>query len=278
MTSSTVPPTPRLMDRLCGRLESLRFLTETDERELDRLIESFSTSGTVEHTMLGELADPRPIARPDDFEADHRRLVRSLEVFDRHSTKPPTTLRVPAPLRGLATRMVQALTHVIVRLYQTRLIGEVRTLYALREAASLPGTREREMLTAARGQIDTLAPNLTRATTPLPAFLMGGAAISAVASLLRRSLVDDWGQVAVGVAFVALGLAMFWCVIKASAIARRRARLVLGPPVDALWATIGEAGAPPRDRARMFAVVATLVLFAAWLVVPVVIALVWARL
>lgn len=280
MTAENAVPAERehlLLDELTTRLESLRFLTETDEAQIDSLIESFSTEGTVEATMLEELASTSVLAHPDRFDEAHRRLIRSFEVYDRNSIKAPSALRVPRPLRPLATRMVQALIFVIVRMFQKRVLGEVRTLYALREANAPTQSPERDMLTAARAQIDLITPNLTKATSPLPAFLMGGAVISGTASLVRRSLVDEWGQVAVGLAFVLIGLAMFWCVIKASAIARRRSRLVMGPPVAALWEVVGQAGVPPRDRARLFAVLATLVLLAAWIVVPVILALVWTR-
>lgn len=278
MTDHPAPaPHHLLLDELTERLQSLRLLTETDDAQIDLLIESFSSAGTVEQTMVDELAAEEPLRHPDRFEQAHRRFVRSLEVFDRNSVKPPAGLRLPRAIRPLATAVVRMLVHVIVRLYQTRLIGEVHTLYALRESASRPATPERAMLESARAQLDRLTPSLSRATTPLPAFLMGGAVVSAVASVLRRSMVDQWGQVAVGLTFVVLGLAMFWCVVKASAVARRRARLVMAPSVAALWEVVGDAGVPPRDRARLFAVTATLVLIAAWIVVPVLIALVWAR-
>jgi len=58
-----------------------------------------------------------------------------------------------------------------------------------------------------------------------------------------------------------------------AAIARRRTRIALDAPLRALYATVGAAGDPPRDRSRDFVVYAVLLLVLGWVVVPAALAL-----
>jgi hypothetical protein len=68
---------------------------------------------------------------------------------------------------------------------------------------------------------------------------------------------------------VALAVAAFWCVMTAAGIARRRTRIALDAPLQALYETLGAAGDPPRDRSRVFVAYAVILLALAWVVVPV---------
>ena len=129
------------------------------------------------------------------------------------------------------------------------------------------------MLRLARLEMDRLAPDFQRKSVGLPTFLVGGAALSAVASLFQQVLVAAAHNrvlllVVAGV-FVALALGGFWCILRAAAIARRRVRIALDQPLHALWETIGAAGHPPRDQSRQFAIYAVGLLVLAWIVVPV---------
>jgi hypothetical protein len=124
--------------------------------------------------------------------------------------------------------------------------------------------------------MDTLTPELSKSSLPLPAFLVGGAVLSTVASFLQRSLADEWGRIGVLAGLALIGLAGFWCIIKAAAIARRRTRIALDATFLALWEVIGDAGHPPSDRTRVFAIVGTAVLVVVWILVPLLIALAWA--
>ena len=52
-------------------------------------------------------------------------------------------------------------------------------------------------------------------------------------------------------------------------MARRRIRLTVERPLDALYETIGLCGRPPRDNARLVALYAILLTVVAGLVVPI---------
>ena len=272
-------PTENLrIDELGERLDALRLLRERDDAGVESILESLGSQGPVEAQMLTELSNPAPLRHPERFDEAHRRAMRALEVFDRNGIKAPSSLKAPEFIKGIAGKVVQLLIHVIVRGHQQRLIKEVRQLYALREATAAIGSDEHRMLAKARRHMDTIVPELSKSSLPLPAFLVGGAAVSGTVSFLQRGLADDWGRLIVLTGFAVLGLAGFWCIIQAAAIARRRTRIALDATFLALWEVIGDAGTPPRDRTRVFAVIGSAVLIAVWILVPLLIALVWATL
>lgn len=262
-----------ILDELAERLDSLRFLRANDPEAADAILESFGTQGTVEADIVQQLSTLNPIAHPSRFEEAHRRAMRAFEVYDRNGPRKGSVGReVPRFLRGPATSAVRILVRMIVRKHQRALAGEVRQLYALREASSAIGTAEHRMLTQARKQVDAIRADLNKNPLPLPAFIGVGALVSATLSWIQRGLADDLGRLLVLAAFAVLGLTAFWCVVRAAGIARRRTRISLDGPMTALWEVMGDAGALPRDKSRTFVAWATTVLVAVWLVIPV---LVW---
>ncbi len=58
-------------------------------------------------------------------------------------------------------------------------------------------------------------------------------------------------------------------LLKGAAIARRRIKLTTDQPLDALYQTVGRCGRPPQDQARLFALVALILMALAWVAVPV---------
>jgi hypothetical protein len=167
------------------------------------------------------------------------------------------------------------MVHFIVRSHQKRVISVLRQLYTLREASARVGSPEHRMLVKAHRHMDRIEPELSKSTMPLPAFLLGGAAVSGTVSFIERSLADDRGRLLVLAGIAVLGLAAFWCVLQASSIARHRTRIALDATLLALWEIVGDAGNPPKDRTRTFAVIGSLVLVAVWALVPLVLGLVW---
>lgn len=262
-----------LIDELSERLESIQLFRGHDDEQTNKLLETFGSSGVIEDQMLKELSSKRPLHYPHRFEEAHRRAMRALEVFDRNGPRPPSALRAPKLLKPTANRFVQLLITAIVRSHQKRLVRSLRQLYALREANSAVGSDEYQLLATARIQVDAIIGDLNKANVPLPAFLIGGAAISGTISFIGKSFtVGDWGLYAFAVGFGITGLGAFWCVLRAAGIARRRTRMALDASFLALWEVIGDAGHPPRDQAKLFAVIATILLLAVWIVVPGVIA------
>jgi hypothetical protein len=265
-----------LLDELSERLDTLKLLRAEDDQHADTILEQFGAKGKVESDMLDQLAVRAPLRYPDRFEEAHRTAVRALEVFDRNGARPPSSLKA-GPLKPAASFVVQFLIRLIVRDYQQRVVKQMRELYARREASSVKGTKEFAMLRLARLQADRLVPGFQQSSLGLPTFLVGGAALSGVASAIQGLLVSAAHNAAlllvVAAAFALLALAAFWCILTAAAIARRRTHIALDHPLHALWETIGSAGNPPRDQSRQFATYAVILLVVAWIVVPVAITL-----
>jgi hypothetical protein len=265
-----------LLDELSDRLDTLKLFRADDEQHANAILEQFGAKGKVESEMLDQLSVRAPLRYPDRFEEAHRTAMRALEVFDRNAARPPSNLR-GGPLEPAASFVVQLLIRVIVRDYQTTVIQQIGQLYARREANSAKGTSEFGMLRLARFQVERLAPGYQKKALGLPTYLLGGAALSGVGSLLQGVLVSAAHSrfilLAVAAVFVALALSAFWCILQAAGIARRRTRISLDQPLAALWETIGAAGRPPRDQSRQFATIAVIALVVAWVVVPVAITL-----
>ena len=137
------------------------------------------------------------------------------------------------------------------------------------------------MLAQARLDATRATPTYKRNAVGIPAFLLGGAAVSTSVGLLRALF--DWAlasRLAVVItSLVLVGIILFtaWAILKGAAVARRRIRLTTERPLAALWQTIGRCGKPPEDQARQFAVVALAVMLVGALVIPGAIAFVVAR-
>jgi hypothetical protein len=257
-----------VLDQLVDRLDTLRLLREDDPQRADVMLEQFGAAGRVESEMLGQLGQRRPLQMPDRFPEAHRTAMRAIEVFDRNADRPPSSLRAGF-LEPVAAVVVRLLVAIVVHNYQRSVIEHLRRLYALREANSVPGSPDYRMLALARRQIDRVTEDLSRRGAGLPAFLVGGAALSAVSSTVQEATSSQLVLVVVALVTAVLALAAFWCVLSAAAIARRRTRIALDAPLRALYETIGAAGEPPRDKSRAFVVYAVLLLAVGWFVVPV---------
>jgi hypothetical protein len=261
-----------LLDELSERLDTLKLLRADSDQAADAALEQFGARGKVEAQMLDQLSARAPLRYPDRFEEAHRTAIRALEVFDRNGARAPSSLKVGV-LTPVASFFVQLLIRLIVRSYQSTVIDQIRDLYARREAASVKGSREFGMLRLARFQVERLTDGFRKKTGGLPTFLLGGAAISAVASSLQGLFVKAAGNpvlvLVIAAVFVAIALAAFWCILTAAAIARRRTRIALDQPLRALWEVIGAAGNPPHDQSRQFAIYAVILLIVAWVVVPI---------
>lgn len=106
----------------------------------------------------------------------------------------------------------------------------------------------------------------------IPAFLLGGAALSAFASFLSEVLHSGFGRIVVLAVVLLLTIGVFWCVLMAASVTRRRTRLALDQPVNVLWSVLGSAGRPPRDPTRVFVAGATAFLLIGWVLAPLVVA------
>ncbi|MDH4364685.1 MAG: hypothetical protein OEY70_11460 [Acidimicrobiia bacterium] len=90
--------------------------------------------------------------------------------------------------------------------------------------------------------------------------VLGSALASALDSLITRIVaIVVVGAVVAGAA---------WIILRGAAVARRRIKLATDAPLRALWETIGRCGNPPRDQSRAIALIAIILTFIPWVLVP----------
>ena len=260
------------LDELSAGLERFHTLATSDDSAADRLLNEMGGSGRVEREMLTEQSAPRCLAHPERFWEAHAVAMRSLEVLARNGGRPPSQLRL-GPLTGVARWIAQQIVRFLVRSHQREVIEGIRDVYVRRLAWMPRGEPGRLDLARARIDVERAMPAFTKATGGLPTFLVGGAALSSTAQLGRvaANATGAPGFVVIGagaVAFLVLGVAA-WAILRGAAVARRRIRLTLDRPLDALWETIGWCGHPPRDNTRTFAIVAIALTVVAWILLPV---------
>lgn len=183
----------RIGDRFTGPIDALQIIREVDPEKANATLESLAGSDSVEEEILEELREAPSLADSDGFMQAHRTFVRAVEVYDRNAERAPRGLRASV-LRPLATPIVALMVRAITHAYQRRVVNDVRKLYAMREANSRVGTPRHRMLALARRQIDQISPDLAGRGFAIPAFLVGGAVLSTVASLLRGLLNSGFGR------------------------------------------------------------------------------------
>jgi len=262
---------PSSSELLLDQIDALRVLRANNDEEKGRLLEQIGGKGIVEQEMVSQMSAIRPLHHPDRFEEAHRMMMRGIEVLDRNGPRPAKVPNV-GPLRPIAQWLVQQVTRWIVKSHLNRLTGRICGLYEKREANSDWGNREHAMLRRARLDARRVQANSSGNALGLPTFLLGGAALTSVASglqsLARTAMDSTLGISILGfIAVFVLG-ALSWVALFSAGVARRRIRLSTDQPMKALWETIGAAGKPPRDESYNFAVYAIILLVLAWIVIP----------
>lgn len=262
---------PELLDRI----DALRVLRASSTEEKGRLLEEIGGPGKVEQEIVSQLSKIKPLWQPSQFPEAHRMAMRSLEVLDRNGVRGAPMPKLLGPLKPIVGIVVQLVTRLIVRAYQNNLASTIRKLYERREANSIWGSPAHMLLRRARINAVQVEQGLKSNPVGVPGFLLGGAALSGVFSLVAEALSsaieDDRGRIILGVATAALMLSLSWVAIYAASIARRRIRLTTEQPMRALWDTIGAAGDPPRDHSYTFALIALILLALAALAVPLIV-------
>lgn len=265
------PDEPQLLDRI----DALRVLRADTTEEKGRLLEEIGGPGKVEQEIVSQLSKVKPLWQPDQFPEAHRMAMRSLEVLDRNGVRGAPMPRLLGPLKPVVGVIVQLVTRLIVRGYQNNLASAIRKLYERREANSIWGSPAHVMLRRARINAVQVEQGLRSNPVGVPGFLLGGAAVSGLFSVIATGLTtaikDSTGRIVLGVATALLMLSLSWVAIYAASIARRRIRLTTEQPVQALWDTIGAAGDPPRDHSYQLALIALILLALAALAVPLVV-------
>jgi hypothetical protein len=268
LMSDHLPITP---DLLIDQIDSLRVLRADTDEEKGRLLEQIGGKGLVEQEMVAQMSAVKPLHHPDRFEEAHRIMMRGIEVLDRNGPRPAKVPNV-GPLRPVAQWLVQQVSRWIIKSHLNRLTGRICGLYEKREANSDWGTREHAMLRRARLDARRVQVSASGSALGLPTFLLGGAALTSVASglqsLARTAMDSTLGVSILGFITVFVLGALSWVALYSAGVARRRIRLSTDQPMKALWETIGAAGKPPRDESYNFAAYAIILLVLAWIVVP----------
>jgi hypothetical protein len=260
---------------LLDRIDALRVLRASSTEEKGRLLEEIGGPGKVEQQIVSQLSKIKPLWQPAQFPEAHRMAMRSLEVLDRNGVRGAPMPKLLGPLKPIVGFIVQLVTRLIVRGYQNSLAANIRKLYERREANSIWGSPAHVMLRRARINAVQVEQGLKSNPVGVPGFLLGGAVLSGLFSLIGKGLSsaikDDAGRIILGVAIAVVMLALSWVAIYAASVARRRIRLTTQQPMKALWDTIGAAGDPPRDHSYTFALIALILLALAALAVPLIV-------
>ena len=260
-----------LLDDLENQFQTFQALRKSDEGAADAVLENLGAQGDVDRDIVLELSAPSPLGHPDRFPEAHRLAVRGLEVLDRNGPR-GVRVRGLGPLGPVAAFLTQQMTQFIVNAHQSNVAGSMFNLYARREANCSPDDPALPMLRKARIQMERLTPGFRRNAFGVPIFVIGGALFSTILSLTQRALASAlaslWSRV---VATVLIGLLMAgiaWVIVRGAAVARRRIKLSLDGPVQALWETIGRCGDPARDPSKIFGLIGIILALLPWILIP----------
>jgi hypothetical protein len=260
-----------VLDELDEQLERFRVLRKSDPAATDTILDTLGVQTQVDRDIVLQLSATRPLGHPERFEQAHALAMRSLDVLARNGGRKVPVPNV-GPLRPIVAYPIQQVCRFIVRSHQKRLIDSLRDLYDRRLGWTSRSDPTRMLLFKASMDVKRTRETFTRNPVPLPTFLLGGAAISALGSggsaLLDLAFGNAGGAVVAVVVVTLLFAALAGAIIRGAAVARRRIRLTVDRPMAALWETVGRAGKPPEDQARMFALWGVVLTAVSWVVVP----------
>jgi hypothetical protein len=270
--AATAEDRPLVLDELDEQLAKFRLLRDDDPAATDAFLDDLGAHSTVDRDIIAQLSATRPLRFPERFGQAHALGLRAIEVLDRNGARAVPVPKAAGFLRPVIAYPIQQVCRFIVRSHEKRLIDSLADLYDRRLGWCSPDDPVRMVLLRASRDAHRAKDTYNRSPIGIPTFLLGGAAISGVGSG-AQSLADvALGNVAAAVAAVALVTLLFTAVaaaiVRGAAVARRRIRLTVERPMEALWQTIGLAGNPPRDQARTFALYGVILTAVSWVVVP----------
>lgn len=259
------------LDDLDEKFQAFQAFRKSDSAAAEDILNTLGAQDDVDRDIVLELSAPRPLGHPDRFPAAHALAVRSLEVLDRHGAR-GVHLSGLGPLGPIAGYFVQQVAHFIVRSYQSNVVDAMLALYSRREANAALDDPARAMLARARIHMTRLAPGFKRSPLGIPTFLLGGAVLSTLLQVLLNLVNSALNSLVTRIVItIVLGLliaAAAWIILRGAAVARRRIKLTVDPPLRALWETIGRCGAPPQDQSRAIGLIAIILTFIPWVLVP----------
>jgi hypothetical protein len=130
-------------------LERLRLLSGDDDA-IASFLDELDVSSPREREMLAELARTTALARPERFEADHRRLVEALESLRRHGFHGSQAASALGPLKHVVRRLVELVARYLVVSHVKNVATQLRNLYWAREMEAPSNSAELKLLRPAR--------------------------------------------------------------------------------------------------------------------------------
>ena len=279
MQDPSVPTQEDLEEHYDSPLERLQLLGG-DDAAIAAFLDEIDVRGPRDREMLAELARSSPLARPDRFDEDHRRVLIALESLRRHGHHGAAAGAGLGILRTPVRYVVELVARYVVVAYCKAIALHLRNLYWMREMQSVGGSRDLELLRPARFDAQALVEITKGREIGVPTFVIGAILIPAGLSVWRLAtgtVREWWIAVVVGIVGIVVGLLISWFVLRGAALASRRIRISVRPPLQELWKTIGNCGSPPTDHSRRFAVIAISLTLGVWIVLPLLVTLSLAR-
>jgi hypothetical protein len=266
----------RVGEALDNPLERLRLLSGDDDA-ISTFLDELDVSSPREREMLAELARPSALARPERFDADHRRALEALESLRRHGFHGSQAARGLGPLRYLVRWLIELVARYLVVSYVKDVAVSLRNLYWLREMEAPSDSTELKLLRPARFDASSLVEIMRSREIGVPSFVIAGLLIPLGATIWRLmtgfTFGEWWVATLVGLVGVAVGVGLSWIVLRGSAMASNRIRLSTREPLQAVWDSVGSCGRPPRDGTRKFATISIVLMAGVWIVLPAAVAL-----
>jgi hypothetical protein len=256
-------------------LERLRLLSGDDDA-IATFLDELDVQSPREREMLAELARTSVLARPERFDADHRRAIEALESLRRHGFHGSQTGARLGPFRYVVRWLIELIARYLVVSHVKNVAMSMRNLYWLREMEAESDSAELKLLRPARFDANALVEIVKTREIGVPSFVIAGLLLPLGATawrLMTGFTFENWSAaLTLGLVGVAIGVALSWVVLRGSAMASTRIRLSAREPLDAVWNDVGSCGRPPKDGSRKFAVIAIVLMAGVWIVLPAIVA------
>ncbi len=263
-------------ESLDNPIERLRLLSGDDDA-IASFLDELDVRSPRERVLLAELARPSAVARPESFDADHRRLIEAVESLRRHGFAGSQSGASLGPLRYIVRWLVELVARYLVVSHVKNVAVQMRNLYWVRELEAESGSVELKLLRPARFDAAALVEIMESREVGVPSFVIAGLLLPLGATIWRLMSgfrFDEWWVAFLaGLVGVAVGVGLSWIVLRGCAIASARIRLSVREPLAVVWADVGNCGTPPRDGVRTFAILAIVAMVGVWIVLPALVAL-----
>src|SRR5512134_128407 len=138
-----------LDEELDNPIERLRLLSGDDDA-IASFLDGLDISSPRERELLAELGRPAVLARPERFDADHRRAIEALESLRRHGFHGSQAGESLGPARYVVRWLVELVARYLVVSHVKNVVMQMRNLYWVREMEAPSSSTELKLLRPAR--------------------------------------------------------------------------------------------------------------------------------